>query len=94
MSEFLLPSQEESVITIVKGDVKIDIEIIDIYDEWKTSDTDSKKSDGKDWIPYFVKAMKEKFDIELTRTSAVLLVEKAVAKLTEIKKFCSPEPKQ
>lgn len=94
MSQFLLPTTEESVITIIKGEFALEMEVIDIYDEWKKAGTDSDKSDGKDWIPYFIKAMKEKYDISLTRTGAVLLVEQAVVKLNAIKKSCSPEPKQ
>ena len=94
MSQFLLPSNEETIISIKAGDTVEDIEVIDIYDEWKKAGTDSDKSDAKDWIPYFIKTMKEKFNIDLNRTSAVLLVEKVVSKLTDIKKSCSPELKQ
>lgn len=94
MTAFLLPSNEESVITISKDDLKVDIEVIDIYQEWKNAGSDSDKSDGKDWVPYFIKNMKEKYDIDINRTGAVLLVEQAVTKLTDIKKSCSPELKQ
>ena len=95
MSQFLLPSNEECVINVGVDSTNTEpIEVIDIYDAWKKAGTDSEKSDGKDWIPYFIKAMKEKFDLNLNRTSAVLLVEQAVSKLTTIKKSCSPEPKQ
>jgi hypothetical protein len=94
MSEFLLPSNEEAIITLTKTDFSLNIEVIDIYDEWKKAGDSADKSDGKDWIPYFIKTMKEKFDVDLNRTSAVLLVEQAVVKLNAIKKSCSPEPKQ
>lgn len=94
MSQFLLPNNEDSIINIKKGDFSIEIEVIDLYDLWKDSGKESDKADAKDWIPYFVKAMKEKYDVDLNRTSAVLLIELVVTKLTDIKKSCSPELKQ
>lgn len=94
MSDFLLPSVEEATISIVKGDVRVDIEVIDIYETWKNSGDQADKLDSKDWIPHFLKNMKDKFDVDLTRTASVLLVEQAVVKLNAIKKSCSPEQKQ
>lgn len=94
MSEFLLPSIDEATITIVSGDVRVSVEVIDIYETWKNSGSEADKLDIKDWIPHFVRNMQQKFDIELTRTAAVLLVEQAVVKLNAIKKSCSPELKQ
>jgi len=94
MSDFLLPSVEEATISIVKGEERTNIEVIDIYEYWKNAGNDADKVDSKDWIPFFMKNMKENFGIELTRTAAVLLVEQAVTKLTSIKNFCSPEQKQ
>lgn len=90
MSDFLLPSIEESTISIVKEETKVDIEVIDIYDAWKDAGNEATKIDIKDWIPHFILKMKQKFDVDLTRTAAVLLVEQAVVKLNTIKKSCSP----
>lgn len=94
MSDFLLPNIDDATITIVKGDDRINIEVIDIYEIWKNSGNEADKLDIKDWIPHFVRSMHQRFDVELTRTAAVLLVEQAVIKLNSIKKSCSPEPKQ
>jgi|688.fasta_scaffold01981_11 hypothetical protein len=94
MSDFLLPSVEEATLSIVQGENRTNIEVIDIYEFWKNAGNDADKLDSKDWIPHFMKNMKEKFDVELTRTASVLLVEQAVSKLTTIKNFCSPEQKQ
>ena len=92
MSDFLLPSIEEATIQVVKSkDEKVPVEVIDIYDLWKNSGNESDKLDVKDWIPFFIKNMKQRFDIDLSRTASVLLVEQAVTKLNSIKKSCSPE---
>lgn len=91
MLNFLLPPPESTCFTIQQeaGKDPVKIEIIDVVDTWNKAREQAAKLDTE-WLAIFVKEMRQ-LNVVLSKTTAVVLVERAVSELANLKKSCSPE---
>jgi hypothetical protein len=91
MIDFFLPNKETTTINLKATDGSaVQVEVIDVIELFQEAKMEADRSGVKEWLPYFVKAIK-KFDVEISKTAAVMLVELATSELVKLKKSCSPE---
>ena len=94
MINFLLPPPDDTKISVKASDgSSVEIEVIDVVETFKLVREEADKLGTEDWLSLFVRSM-QKYNLQLDRTSSVLLIEVAVSELAKIKKSSSPEVEQ
>ena len=90
---FNLPTEEDCSLVIKPYDKKVDIlEVYDMYtDSRKQAETlgrEAEPGNSRPHIPLFVDMFKTAYDIELTFSSAVMLIQRVSLLTIELKKKC------
>lgn len=94
MIDVFLPPPDETKLKVRVGpDSAVEIEVIDIVTAHTDAIKKSKEMGVQKWTSLFVLSMQEK-GINLSETTAVILVEKATTALVQIKKESRGLPEQ
>lgn len=94
MNDVFLPPPEETKlkVRVGTGDV-VEIEIVDVIRAHTEAMSRKKETDTPNWTPFFISEMRNR-GINLSETTAVILVEKATSAMVQIKKDSRGLPEQ
>jgi hypothetical protein len=91
MADFFIPSEEETTINMHNGDVQVKVDISHVQELLATAYDEAEKI-GASWTDHFSVLFKKYYDINLSRTAAMMLVSQSKEMFDALKKSSSQSP--